>query len=45
MTAQRRYDLLIAKSEAAVFDYCELRVSELAKFSLLLLIARLIFGL
>ena len=43
MTAQRIYDLLIAKSEAAAFDYCKLRVSELAEFSLLLLIARLTF--
>jgi hypothetical protein len=45
MTAQRRYDLLINESEAVGFDYCKLRVSELAEFSFLLLIWRLIFGL
>jgi (2Fe-2S) ferredoxin len=33
MTAQRRYDLLIHESEAVGFDYCKLRVSELAEFS------------
>jgi hypothetical protein len=45
MTAQRRYDLLINESEAVGFDYCKLRVSELAEFSFSLLIRRLIFGL
>jgi hypothetical protein len=31
MTAQRRYDLVINKTEAGGFDYCKLRVSEAGK--------------
>ena len=32
MTAQRRYDLLINESEAVRFDYCKLRMSEVAEY-------------